>query len=229
MKTAVPDRTSPVHDALEALGPRWRHVSNMPAVLSFGRYDAERGQAAALGIADASALPRLGIKGPGAADWLHGKGLPAPAAVYDTAPLPGGGSVIRSGRDEVFVEDGLEGAIVPRLEHNLRALPGGGPYEVVRQDASFFVSGAQAASVLAQTCGVDFRRPDGKLVMSRVAGVSAGIRFREDLTVPVLQVWTDPSFGPYLWHTLNEIVGDLGGKPVGLCCFWPELGEENAW
>ena len=223
MSGGLPERTSPVHDALETLGPRWGRVSNMPAALSFAEAEAERALAAAIGIADVSALLRVTVKGPNATSWLHAQGLSVPAAIYDVALLPGGGQVIRTGAEEIFVEDGLEGSIVPRLEQSLRVLPGGGPYEIIRQDASFFLSGARAAEVLAQTCGVDFRQPDDRLVTTRVAGVSAGIRFRKDLFVPVFQLWTDPSFAPYLWKTLHEIVGDLAGKPAGLCCFWPQL------
>ncbi len=223
MNDVLCQRTSPVHDEIAHLEPRWGHVSNMLAALSFGEQSVELAQAASLGLADASCLLRVVVKGPEAADWLQARGIGVPAGSYGVAWLPGGGQVVRTGREEIFVEDGPEGSIVPGLEQGLRSLHGGGPYEVVRQDACFFLSGARAGLVLAQTCGVDMREPGERLVLSRVAGVSAGIRFRQDLRVPLFQLWTDPSGGPYLWETLHEIVTDLNGAPVGLCCFWPEL------
>jgi sarcosine oxidase, subunit gamma len=221
--SSLAERTSPVHDALSHLSPRWGRVCHMPVALAFATDGSESAQAANLGLADVSALPRLTVKGPTAAAWLHDHNVTAPSSVYDSAQLPGGGQVIRTGLEEIFIEDSVQGSILPRLEEKLRAVPTGGPYEVIRQDAAFLLSGSKAAQVLAQTCGVDFRQPDGRLVYSRVAGVSAAIRYRADLTVPAFQLWIDPSFGPYLWETLLEIVTDLGGKPVGLCCFWQQL------
>lgn len=187
----------------------------------------QAGQARDLGICDASPLLRLGVKGTGAVAWLqaHVEDVVVPDATYGVASIAGGGQVVRAGRDEVFLEDGWGGHLVPGLEKALRSATTDGPYEIVRQDASFLLSGARAPEVLAQTCGVDFRDPAAHpgLVMSRVAGVSAAIRFRSDLAVSAFQLWIDPSYGSYLWHTLSEIVADLGGHQVARSCFWPSV------
>ncbi len=227
MSDPLPQRLSPVHDLVEHLHPQWGVISGMPAALDFGKLHAERAIAAKLGLCDASAFLRLVVKGPGAVMVLQQQGVDVPGANYRVAMQTGGGQCIRTGAEEYFVEDGIgtgkEGRLVSALEKAVRARKPGGPYEVARQDACFLVSGTRAVEALSQTCGVDLRKVDGNLIMSRVAGVSVALRMRNDLAIPAFQIWMDPSFGPYLWETLLEIVGELDGGPVGLRCFWPEL------
>ena len=43
--------------------------------------------------------------------------------------------------------------------------------------------------------------------------------------IPAFQIWCDPSYGPYLWETLLEIVREKGGGPVGMSSVFPELGK----
>ena len=104
---------------------------------------------------------------------------------------------------------------------------GSGAYRVVRQDASILLSGSRAAEVFLQTCGYDFRKPGDRLVMTRVAGVSCSILHRTINRLGTFQLWMDGSFGAYLWKTLLEIARELGGRPVGLACFFPELVAAN--
>src|SRR5262245_8622243 len=109
----------------------------MPVALHLGDPKEEASQAMSLGLADASALPRVVVKGPGATVWLKGRDIPVPDAIYDVAlgPANDGYQVIRTGAEEIFVEDGWKSELVARISHGLRASPG--PIEVVRQDACF--------------------------------------------------------------------------------------------
>jgi sarcosine oxidase subunit gamma len=81
-----------------------------------------------------------------------------------------------------------------------------------------------AAEVMAQTCGVEFvGASGGKLVYSRVAGVSCSILPRTFGNINGLQLWLDGTYGVYLWETLLGIAMELGGGPVGLSVFFASL------
>ncbi len=103
-----------------------------------------------------------------------------------------------------------------------------GCYRVVRHDASFLLSGRRTAEVLLQTCGYDFRQPTKQLIMTRVAGVSCSILFRELDGIAAFQLWLDGTYGVYLWHTLEQIVRELDGDVVGLAAFFPEVSGTAA-
>jgi len=222
MEATLPERLSPVHEELEHLHPRWGNLSGMPVALAFGETGDEAKLAKTLGLCDASALPRLTVKGLGAENVLTEQGLRAPTGIFDTTALEGGGLLTRTGSTEFFLEDGPRGNAVASLNQRLAA-PTVGVCRVLRQDASFLLSGTEALQVLAETCGVDFRAADTRMIFSRVAGVSCSLLKRELGGTGVFQLWLDGSYGPYLWHTLLEIVQEQRGGPAGLACFFPEL------
>src|SRR5579862_3032108 len=164
---------SPVTDALEPLNPRWGEIAGMAVALDFGDIEAERRHAEVLALADVSALPRLTVKGP-AAESLLRRNLAVPDAIYETQPLPGDGLLVRTGSTEFFLEDGFAGEAVASVAKAI-GRGGNGVYPVLRQDASFLLSGRRALEVLAQTSGVNFRETGTAFVMTRVAGVSASL------------------------------------------------------
>src|SRR5262245_9687771 len=189
-------RLSPIHDLLEHLHPRWGVLDGMPVALTFdGRaVEQEQGQARTLGLCDLSALPRLVIKGPGAASFLEARAVaPAlPIDVFGVLPLKSGGLIARTGRAEFFLEDappdgGRQDVVGPLAEFLLSSQERD-VYPALRQDASFLLSGDRARAVLLQTCGYDVRPldlgpspspdPTMLLVMTRVAGVSTWVLHR---------------------------------------------------
>ncbi|HKJ88405.1 MAG TPA: hypothetical protein VKA48_07840, partial [Gammaproteobacteria bacterium] len=115
----TPQKRSPVHETPMAQPvPRpglpedalvWRVVD--PA--------AESPDPARLGLADLSAMPRLGVKGPGAEEFLRPHGVTPPEGVYRWAELEGGAVVVRTGSQEYFVEDGAAGGTVAGLDTDL--------------------------------------------------------------------------------------------------------------
>lgn len=222
MTTQLPHRLSPVHDALSHLHPTWDDVHGMPVALSFGDSRGENDRARTLGLADVSALPRITLKGPGAEAFLRQQGINMPSGIF-AATAMGDGVAARTGGAEFFVEDSASGTVVAGLTGLVR--PGvPGVYPVYRADASLFLSGTLATEVFAQTCGYDFRgREAGKLVFTRVAGVSCSILPRTVNSIDLFQLWMDGTFGVSLWETLTEIAGELGGGPVGLLPFFPPL------
>jgi sarcosine oxidase subunit gamma len=229
MPTAI--RVSPMHETIEAIAraaggarSRWGELDGMPVALDFGSPESELVRARELGLCDASALPRLVVKGPQAANFLRSQGLPVPEAILAVSTCDGGGVVARTGGSEFLLEDSVSRPFVAPLEQTLG--PGGnGVYRVVRQDAVVALSGRRGVEVLRQVCGYDFvpSRPGAPLVMTRVAGVSCLVLHRERNGIPVFQLSTDGTLGVYLWGILFDVVRELGGDAVGLATLYPAL------
>jgi sarcosine oxidase subunit gamma len=215
-------RLSPVHDELEHLHPRWGTIDGMPVALDFGDRTAEHDRERTLGLCDASALPRLEVKGPNVAAFLESHRIALPSEIFDVLPWGSGGVIARTGSASFFLEEGLQGSLIARLVEALDA-SGPGVYLAPHADAALLLSGTRSTDVLLQTCGYDFRQPGPKLVMTRVAGVSASILHRTMNNVGTFQLWVDGTYGAYLWETLLGIVRELGGDAVGLSAFFPEL------
>jgi sarcosine oxidase subunit gamma len=168
-----------------------------------------------LGLSVLEASSRAGLKGPNAAGWLEGEGVPVPAQPNTWLPLPGGGLVARLATSEFLVEDGRR-ALAARLRD---ALGHGAPgvYPVLRCDASFALAGAGAIEVLAQVCNVQFAALDlstRPLVLTSMVGVSVLVVPQWHGTAPRYRIWCDPTFGPYLSRTLLDIVTQEGGTRV---------------
>jgi sarcosine oxidase subunit gamma len=234
-------RSSPVHDLLDHLHPRWGAVDGMPVALGFGgrTIAQEQGVARTLGLCDVSALPRLVIKGPGAESFLrsHEVAHDLPADVCRVLPWRSGGVIARTGRAEFFLEDvprdGGPPDVVERLTESLLTSPPPGVYPALRQDASFLLSGDRAPALFLQTCGYDFRQIDARpnpgpdptmlLVMTRVAGVSTWVLPRAINDHSAYQLWVDGTYGPYLWEILLKLARELGGDAVGLSVFFPKV------
>jgi glycine cleavage system aminomethyltransferase T len=216
----------------------------MPVALTYGgrTIEQEQGLARRLGLCDVSALHRTVIKGPGAASFLEARGFAQalPEEILGVLTLKSGGLIARTGRSEFLLEDapgeGGRQHIVAQVTESLSSSPQPGVYTALRQDASFLLSGDRAPTVLLQTCGFDFRQPGVGLspgpdqatamVMTRVAGVSTWVVHRAIDGNAVFQLWTDGTYGYYLWETLLKVMRDSEGDAVGLSVFFPELESE---
>ena len=193
-------RQSPLHDRLNS--------EPLPAA------DLSAARLGAVGICDVSLLPKLGVKGTGAAGWLAEQWLKVPEEVYASAPLEAGGLIVRLGADEFLIEAGS-------LDESLAALrermPGDALHvaPVAREDAGLLLVGPRATEMLLQTCGYEFAKsPDQRFVHTRIAGVSCGVLPQQILGNRGYRIWFDPSYALYLWETLVEIATELGGGMV---------------
>jgi sarcosine oxidase subunit gamma len=187
----APLALSPVHDAL----------------LRHGRENAKPNDL--LTIADLSRLPRAGVKGPGAAEWLAALGLALPASPNRWLDLSQGGLVARLGQTEYLVDGNV--AVVEKVTSAARTP---GVYPVWRQDASFSLGGSRVNELLLQTCNVDFRILDtdpSQLLMTSIVGVSVTVVPLKVGASPLYRLWCDGTYGSYLWETLTEIIAELGG------------------
>jgi sarcosine oxidase subunit gamma len=172
-------------------------------------------------LADVSAGLRAGLKGPGAAAWLAGRGVAVPARPNHWIASAPQGLVARLGDAEFLLEDmaadGQAGALAAAL-----ATASADVYPVLRQDVSLLLFGAGVADVLLETCSLDFRclaADRGDLALASMIGVPVLILPLAQAP-PAYRIWADPSFGPYLWETLLEIVRDHGGGAAG----WARAG-----
>ncbi|MFN7276704.1 MAG: hypothetical protein ACK5VP_02795 [Betaproteobacteria bacterium] len=214
-------RASPLRHVLAPLHPRLEVLHGMPVALHLR--DEQPGWAGVLGVCDLSFLPRMGLKGPGAAAWLAERDIPVPAVPNRWEPLPGGGLVARLARSEFLVEDGFPGGPVTGLAAQLQVGPG--VYPVPRQDCALALTGSALTELLVQTCNVDFVAQDAAarvVTLTSMVGVSVTV-----LRLPadgrhVVRLWCDGTMGPYLWETHTGIAGELGGGPVGLDSAFPD-------
>ena len=97
-------------------------------------------------------------------------------------------------------------------------------FRVERQEATFLLVGGCAIDVLSQTCGVNFgEETPGRLVLSRVAGVSCGIFPDTVGELTAFRCWIDAGYAAYMWETLLQICEELGGTVIGAGCIYPDL------
>jgi sarcosine oxidase subunit gamma len=169
----------------------------------------------------AEALPekRIGIKGPRAAEVLERLGLAVPARPNTWAPMrdqdrdDSWNVVGRLGFTEFFLEERGEATAIEALE---QLANGAGAYPVLREDTAIVLGGESALDALAQVCNVDFSALDLRqrpVVMTLMVGVGV-------LVLPqyspedgaIYRIWCDPSYGAYLWETLEEVVQKMPGR-----------------
>ena len=207
-------RTSPLHDAFDTLQPEWNESHGMRTASRVG------GGGAAieiLALADLSFLPKSGLKGPAAAQWLTAQGVPVPPEANTWSALPDDGVIARLGHSEFFLEDGAAGGLATRTRTAL-GTGTAGVYPAIRQDAGILLAGARSNDLLAQTCNVNFAEVDpaqGAVVMTQMIGVGVIVIRTHLRKLPCYRIWCDPTFAQYFWETLAQIATELGGGVIG--------------
>jgi sarcosine oxidase subunit gamma len=209
------------------LHPEWITVAGMPLAATLR--DDHPDRSAKLGVCDLSGLPRVGVKGPGAAAWLSARGVPVPEHANTWSPLKDGGVVARLARTEFLVEDGFHGLVAARLAPEL--IPGtSGVYPVPRQDCALALTGTLVNELLVQTCNVDFAsqvRDGHDVTLTLMVGVAVTVLRQAFAGKDCWRLWCDGTSGPYLWETLTGIALELGGGPVGLRSAFPDVQFQN--
>ena len=114
-------RRSPLHDLLDADSPQWARAAwrcwprlSCPATMP----------ALPIVLADASCLPRMGVKGPQAEAGCAAVQVSVPEAPNAWTRTADGVLVARLARSEFFLEDGSAAITVERLRHALAARAG---------------------------------------------------------------------------------------------------------
>lgn len=151
----------------------------------------------------AQELPRFGLKGRAAADWLTSQDVSLPSQANTWLSLSDQGRVLRLGRGEYLVE----GPSALRLQTAWQ--PGQADvYRVPRYDAAFVLSGDAVPAVLQEICALD-TRPQAMndcVLMTLAAGISVTLICEAAGPSPVYRLWCDATYGDYMTHTLQEIL-----------------------
>ena len=220
--TALP-RRSFLYRKLIGLGARFEAVNGMAAPIDFGDPEAERSAARRLGLADCTALPRTGYKGPRALHWLRGQGVAVGEEDNLAYVQPDGALAARLAPGEALILSSLSGApgLCARLDATWSIGLRAGAYRVPRADTNcwFRLAGAETPAMFAKLCGIDLRPhkfPDGAIAQTSVAKLSA-IVVRFDLgEVPAFHLLADSASAGFLWSSLTDAMAEFGGRPIGL-------------
>lgn len=219
----APYRRSPIDAWLAARQPEWHTAGNWRIAARMQDAQIEQAAAKTLALCDLTGPEKFGVKGRNAGTWLAEQGVDVPPEIYQSRGLDDGGVAVRLGRDEFLLESGLRCETVPELATRFRSAVRR-LFRVEHQEATFLLVGSRANEVLAQTSGVNFRQvQEGKLVFTRVAGVSCGILPSTIHNVFAHRLWVDPSYALYLWEVLVTIVEELDGQVIGAAALFPEL------
>ncbi len=167
---------------------------------------------------------RLGLKGPGAAEWLGMQGIDMPVSPNSWSDARPGATyadallVARLGASEFFLEDDTGAMRLERLAPLLER-PRSGVYPVLREDVEFALAGDAVHEVLAQVCNVNFAalsldsRP---VIMTLMIGVAVLVVPQSLVHGRRYRIWCDPTFGHYLGESLGQVVVDCGGSVTGV-------------
>lgn len=212
---------SPVAFAQAPLKPISGIVNGMETAITMADKAIESSRYELLSICDVSALNRFGVKGPNAAEWLASANLTLPEAKNSWTLQGKRELVLRLGGSEYLIEEPLNSHLVAQLN----ALPVNkvGVHKVIRNDASFIVSGKLTTKLFSEVCAIDLSGDaleENRLVMTVIAGVSVTLLKQMLNGQSVYRIWCDGTFGPYLWKTLLGITEEYGGGAIGFSFYY---------
>ncbi|MEO2049879.1 MAG: hypothetical protein ABGX16_25245 [Pirellulales bacterium] len=212
-------RQSPIQHLFDPTVGQWGELAQAAVVLAFDSEEVESRALQTLALCDVSALPKLGIKGPAAANWLQSQGVTLPEGIYRTRKQSDGSLVVRLSDNEFLLQEGFVSQTIQTLSE-LLGWGQEGIARVERQEASFLLAGSRALNVLAQTCAIDFRQaPHDRMVMTRIAGISCRVLPTETESKARYQIGVDATYAVSLWESLMTICQELEGRAIGTAIF----------
>ena len=172
------------------------------------------------GLADLSALPRIGFKGWHVWAVLVENGVQCPSLNNTACEVSTGGLCLRLGDNEAFILSNPRGHIGDRFAP-MYLNPTQGCYPAPRREthAWLLITGSAAPEVLSKVCAVDCRLhrfPQFAIAQTIAAAVSI-VLVRHDLgLVPAFHLLVDTTSAGYLWAALLDAGQQFGVAPVGL-------------
>ena len=172
------------------------------------------------GLADLSALPRIGFKGWHVWAVLAENGVACPPLNNTALEVSTGGLCLRLGDNEAFILSDPRSPMRDRFAP-MYLEPTEGCYPAPRREthAWLLITGSAAPEVLSKVCAVDCRLhrfPQFAISQTIAAGVSVVI-VRHDLApVPAFHLLVDTTSARYLWAALLDAGQQFGGAPVGI-------------
>lgn len=166
---------------------------------------------------DFSLMPRFGVRGAGAADFLKERQLGAPTAVNTAVSSDDQRWVARLGKTEYWVLAPTAKEDYPSDMSGVTA-PADGCYPVPCNEgrAWFVLFHPRKTEVMAKLCGVDLREavfPLGSIAQTSVARGNAVIIHHMVFGKPVFSVFSDVSSSSYLWGALVDALEEFDVGP----------------
>ena len=121
----------------------------------------------------------------------------------------------RLGFTEFFIEERGEAAGIAALEQLTARRFRRRLSRPARRPAAGARWRPRRTEVLAQVCNVNFTALDigqRPVVMTLMVGVGVLVLPQQQPRRAIYRIWCDPSFGTYLWETLEEVVQKMPGR-----------------
>lgn len=175
------------------------------------------------GLCDLSLLPRTGLKGRGAADFLASLIAALPQMPNKALVTRDGSVVARLSNEEFLILGSLDfdPQVVSDIEAATSSASDKAAYLLPRADSHclFALIGAAAADALAKLCAVDLRVrkfPPGSIAQTSIARVNGIIISSEFGPQPGFFILCDTASSEYLWSSIIAAIDAYGGSAVGL-------------
>lgn len=218
-----PNRISPVHERHQTLGARFGLREGWFVPEGYTSHDQETtALRESVGLIDISARGKLTLKGANAGAiiaWLPGKAPTNPGGVIEVEYY--NLLVAKLTPDEflVITPPGTERERAISLEAEITSQ--GAFVSIIDQTAGlvgFSLSGPKSRAVMSKLCALPFKSnefPNMHVTQSSFANVRATIiRHDQDDTL-TFELYTDRSYGDYLWDTILDAGREFKIQPVG--------------
>ncbi|MGI9493597.1 MAG: sarcosine oxidase [Geminicoccaceae bacterium] len=176
-----------------------------------------------LGLAELSALPRIGFKGKAVLSQMNTEGVILDFRPNHAFRQKDGTLAAVLAMTEVLLLSPLSGKAskLAELASSWSIETADGGYLVPRQDShfQFLMTGRHAASAFAKICGVDLRAKnfDDLAIAQTSIAKSTAIVIRDDIgETPAFHVLGDSASAGYMWDCLLDAMDEFDGGPIGL-------------
>lgn len=216
-------RRSGLYRKLREQGAVFGDVAGGALPMRYRNEDDGAATARNLGLAELSALPRIGFKGQAVLSQMNTQGVTLEFRPNRAFRQDDGTLAAVLAMTEVLLLSPLNG-VAPKLAElaaNWSIETADGGYLVPRQDSHFrfLMTGRHASSAFAKICGVDLRPKcfeDLAIAQTSIAK-STAIVIRDDIgETPTYHLLGDSASAGYMWDCLVDAIGEFGGRPVGL-------------
>ena len=189
----------------------------------YGSLPEERKQAVELALCDLSALPRAGVTGSGATDWLGAQGFAVPTHPNRADRQAGGDVLVRlSDHEHLLLGTRILRKGGARTDFPFwRDLPAWRLYALPRQDSHccFAVTGAFAPELMSKVSAIDLRLPRfavGQVAQTTLLHLSAIVLRHDLLGCPGYLLLVASTAAQFAFEAILEEMAEFNGTPVGL-------------
>ena len=215
-------RRSGLYRKLLASGAVFGEIEGGALPMRYRHQDDEISRAKSLGLAELSALPRIGFKGRAVLSQMNTQGVTLEFRPNRAFRQKDGTLAAVLAMTEVLLLSPLSGK-APKLAElasswSIETADGG--YLMPRQDShfQFLITGEHASQMFAKICGVDLRAKsfDDLAIAQTSIAKSTAIVIRDDIGgTPAFHLLGDSASAGYMWDCLLDAMDEFDGKPIG--------------